>query len=903
MSIHSLDLVHASLVAAPLSLDAFVHTPSLVALSRGHAGLTRETAPLWERVERSLSPRMHGVSLASLVLARDRAWFCNPAAAAFDQSIPLADYLVYVARQWVHHDGAGPVLVAPETLEETPFEVLARWRWMSLVLPADVLVAAACAAHREEREPLADQPILASRMLLRLLRDDSLLPSTGVAETHVHGNAALSFGDLWSNWLSALGDDVRFRLSEDRDLPLGSWNRFRSMSLCAAIVREALSRFVSMPDWQREPGFESWFHGHSPSAMRVRVVDVAAVSDGMLVAAWRAAFASLATGVATDDDGYIDAWGRIWRALRTGSPGPSPRSRASVETRFTTRALRYLRYRPTDALFARLFWQYLRLRVALFRTITLEPGTPGLDWFSRTDRRVALFRHQQFYAERVEQGISNASAGVTLRAFEPRFVPDTNETDARRTLVGLLRGALRAREGSRSRFEWSQWEFGVVFHFAKTDRSVHRARDDSDSPALLADPTHSDNLAYAEWIDENTRRAEALCALFERYPESLLLVRGVDVAGRELSMPTWPATSMIRAVRAASCSAAHEARRRWPALELDELRCTFHTGEDYRHLTEGLRRVHEVIEACLIRRGDRLGHAIALGDPPERWMREQRAAITTRVDRLHDLLWELDRYADGSLRPPSGRVQRAEEEARSHICVLFAGVERDAVDLRAHRNARRWLLSPYVQRQLGYSIIRENVEPQPPSVSLREWELLRFCVQDRRFFERSFEPVTVPFDQAEFEMVRDAQRWLRRIVTEREITVEANPSSNLLVADYGAIDEHPVFRLLPLQSRRNETPVFVSLNSDDPIVFATRLGDEYAYIFNALRKANVSAPEAIEWLDRVRENAIRSRFTLAASSSDEALEWLLTRLTEGETERTQQLEFQWATAERPWGGR
>jgi hypothetical protein len=907
MAVRSLDLVHAWIVAAPFSFDAFASTPHLLALERSNAGLAGATHALWTLTEEALRPRLDGVSLATLEHLRDRAWFCDPEARALARSTPLVDYLAHVAAQWIDHNGGHPVLAEPTSLAVGASDRIAQWRWMSLVLPADLIVAAACIGGDNGTAPLDDHPSLASRLLARLVHDEPATTQAGVAETHVHGNAALSFGDLWGNWLASASDEPSASAARmAAPAPFETVGRLRSIALCAVLTREAMGRFLEEPDWARAQGFDPWFEATACGALRDGVAiarDVYGVEPWNVAAVWRQSFASLRAGELDCDEEQALRRRLLWRAVQRDGSVFERRTagrRVSDETILTQRALRYLRYRRDDAPFAQLFWQYVRLRVALFRTITLEPGTPGLDWFNRTDRRVALFRHGRFRADRLAQGIANASAGVALRAYEARFVPEETVGELRRSCVEMIEGALVAREGSRSRHEWSRWEFGLVYHFAKSDRSERSPREEASAPALLADPSCSDGLAYGEWIAQNTRRAEALSALLDGSSEALLVVRGVDVAGRELSMPTWPTTSMLRAVRDASCRAAREARQRWPALGLQELRCTYHCGEDYRHLTEGLRRVHEVFEAGLVRRGDRLGHAIALGEPPQRRARESRPAITTRLDRLHDLLWELDRYAEGAFRPPPGRVERAEEESRTHIAALFAAPSKLSIDLREHRDARRWLLVPRVQRQLGYAIARDIDEQDLPNITPRGWSILRAYAESATLFERSLEPVTVAFDEAEYEMLELAQRWLRRVVTEREITVEANPSSNLLIADYGAIEEHPVFRLLPLQSRRTETPVLVSLSSDDPIVFATRLGDEYAYVFDALRSRGVSAPEALEWLDRVRENAIRSRFTLPPSSDDEALRWLLVRLREGATDETERVERAWARGDRCW---
>jgi hypothetical protein len=116
-----------------------------------------------------------------------------------------------------------------------------------------------------------------------------------------------------------------------------------------------------------------------------------------------------------------------------------------------------------------------------------------------------------------------------------------------------------------------------------------------------------------------------------------------------------------------------------------------------------------------------------------------------------------------------------------------------------------------------------------------------------------------------------------------EITVEANPSSNLLIADYLSAEDHPVFRLQPLPSapELEGEPVLVSINTDNPITFASCLADEFAHVYYALLRRGVPAQEALAWLDRVRENGHRSRFTLPSSARRFRLASLLPRQGRG----------------------
>jgi hypothetical protein len=104
-----------------------------------------------------------------------------------------------------------------------------------------------------------------------------------------------------------------------------------------------------------------------------------------------------------------------------------------------------------------------------------------------------------------------------------------------------------------------------------------------------------------------------------------------------------------------------------------------------------------------------------------------------------------------------------------------------------------------------------------------------------------------------------------RKVNRLEITIETNPSSNLTVGDLGDLAHHPLFQMMPLHPGATETPLLASLNTDDPLTFATSLTDEFAHLRFGLDRQGVDGPTALDFLDRLRVQALRSRFTLAAS--------------------------------------
>ena len=118
----------------------------------------------------------------------------------------------------------------------------------------------------------------------------------------------------------------------------------------------------------------------------------------------------------------------------------------------------------------------------------------------------------------------------------------------------------------------------------------------------------------------------------------------------------------------------------------------------------------------------------------------------------------------------------------------------------------------------------------------------------------------------EAEAVTGLQTAVRRTLGQRGITVEVNPSSNLLLADLGNLAQHPLWRLNPPPGVEIDAPpVSICIGSDDPLTFATNLPEEYQWLLDALVLAGCSGEQARQWLDRVRETGLENRFTVRRS--------------------------------------
>ncbi|MCK6682737.1 MAG: hypothetical protein L6R30_10015 [Thermoanaerobaculia bacterium] len=557
---------------------------------------------------------------------------------------------------------------------------------------------------------------------------------------------------------------------------------------------------------------------------------------------------------------------------------PEGLSPDSILVRLAARHLETLeRERSPDGVsdFEALYFRYQWFRTRLFQFGVEHPETSGLEWFSSVYQRMKRLG-RRLDGMRLATALRVDRDGMWLGAIELRTVP---ETSRRRVVAGARRFVEEATETLMAPLDTGRpairgVETGLVLHFVKDQRPAARP---GQGPAReYGDPASPPYYCrYGQWASRALRQAQAVAAALKLRPRLLLVLRGVDIANRELSVPTWVTFLPLALVRRASEEAALKLADETPELGAEPFRTTYHCGEDFVRLVQGLRRVHEPIEFGFIREEDRLGHAVALGTDPESWSGRFPDVFQESGERLDDLLWELERYSRGDVEPVAGRPDVVREEIRTLAKKVF--LEKAAPETLIE--LRRWLHEPSNLNRLGYPRLFRNASSRPKG-------LRGSFLCGRAEWRRCREPVRVPATPEEVVFLQRAQIFVRGELQRLKVTVEANPTSNLVIGDMESFLHHPVFALAPLANQSDSTPVKVSINSDNPLTFATCLAQEYAFVLDALLRAEVSEQEAEEWIRRARENGWCSRFTLAASAQAGDVTMLQRQLSLGERRRS-----------------
>jgi hypothetical protein len=847
----------AEIEAWPFASDVAL-AQRTIRLVRMTAGVLDEpTEQLAKALEGSLRTQAGGASLEVLSQLRDGVWFRGG-----EFEVPLARVLTRLAQE--HFVPQGGRIGLRHSHELPLAEAASRVRWLSFRMPLDLAIAAMAADSGHD--PTTDRISLVTPNLARVLDNPS-------AETHLHVGAAVPFEVMWSGLMRGLAGNTpeERKLERGGPPPFGKAPRFLRMLLLAAITRTVLGRFLwrvermgSIPfarflqdELPEDLGRVEWPWG-SRDLLRLhhRILDElhgVTTTGTLTLPQLRGAYRHLIGPVPTRRPGSLTEV--LERDPLAGWLLPSP-GLAVPETRFASRVIRLLLGRSaSDELLAATFWQYERIRCITYRHLVEEPGTAGLDWFTRHYNRISALR-ETVDELTFESALAVESQDLHLGSLEARTAPDERWYQVLHYVRGVARQAARFEPlPGRDRPE-----VGLVLHFIKSREWSTRG-----GKRLQADPRHlAFGSRYGPWFHEQRQRALAVERALRHSPELLLVLRGLDVANLELSIPTWPLVPLFQRLRAVSAELSGQLARLRPRWQVSPLRATIHAGEDFRRLVEGLRRIHETIEFGLLSYGDRIGHGIALGLTPVTWASSSRIVMQPAEERLDDLLWELARYQRGDLPADVGRVEFVRAEARRLSRDIYGP---EVIDVDDQIQARRLRHAPALLDQLRYPF----VGPRPPSNRLAEHVWLHLTNAD--VFERGQRPIEIMAHDHELRMLEAAQRWLRAELGRLEITVESNPSSNLLIGALPNVEEHPVFRLQHLRGTSSGTDpaVQVSVNVDNPLTFSSRLADEFAHLYFALLRKNVAAADALAWINEAREHGWRSRFTLHASAEREAL--------------------------------
>lgn len=833
------------------------------------------TRELWRACESQYAPHT-GWSLDRLVTARDLGWFGERATAS---PVPMHRYLAKLARAHLM-PRAGVTEINADT-ELSDLDAHDRYRWLTLALPEDLLMAA-LGVDPVPRRVDVDPPLLVRRLL-----------DLGVAEIHQHIGASMNFPLLWASTLAALaGAEIGPDDLASPGAPLGEGRHLIRWLLAAAVARCTLAEQIirrggSFHDFLTRSGFLKapvWTVSRFET-LRAILLALASGDEKHLpdFAPLHDLYADIHPAVLRLRERPLESVEDAFRrcdpiALRLDLQGEG-----AGERWFLRKSLAYLvsdeeRY---DTLFARIFWQTVRIRCLYYRTVVQRPLTGGLQWFIRFYERPGKLR-RPLDPILPEVSYHVDGEGHRIKALEFRTTAQDTAVKNGEYILEIVKSWQHVLSKNGPSFEP---ELGLVLHFAK-------ARDEKKTwlqgvpPAYWAnthtEPQKSGTVAldvdrgrFVTYFDGQARKARAVAELIAAVPSSLWLLRGLDIATDEMGVPTWVFVPLFRHIldEAARVSIHHDAG--------PPLRVTAHVGEDFRHLLEGMRRIYEQVHYLIGNAGGRLGHAVALGVEPRAWAESVGSILMPAEERLWDLVWEWRMYSKYRIKPefgaaaPPGRLDMLLNQVRDLSEQVFGRDDFDVVELaEAHHMLHRFLVPPHVRNPIidltfkTFVSAAERINLRNPDCPVRSpakvAAILNGYLDSESVFRRGQALVDVPIRGDEVAALVALQNAMRRGIGQNSIVVEVNPSSNLLIGDLLDLRNHPILRLNPPQPDPDgPPPISIALGSDDPLTFGTQLLHEYSLLHQAACAAGYPERIVQDWLESIRRTGMDARFTKA----------------------------------------
>lgn len=393
-------------------------------------------------------------------------------------------------------------------------------------------------------------------------------------------------------------------------------------------------------------------------------------------------------------------------------------------------------------------------------------------------------------------------------------------------------------------------------------------------------------LSYQMQRRNYSKQLVALRSLLFEYEMLSDFIVGIDAASDENSAEPWVFAPIYKYARDVKTYLKYGKK-----YKTNHLGFTFHVGEDFRHLITGLRRIDEVIEHFKYHSGDRIGHGIALGIDVEAWVRKHPVVILPRIEYLENLLWiwGIQKY-NKQFSGIDGFLERKIMELASNIYTTMEGINvyelweayckkfedisipedflssKDGNCCEQNKGENSTLQSSYTRRLFCCETDEKNAY-------VWNSQKLYLTYHCENYAKKMREPISVDTSELSLDTVKDIQNLVAMKLSKNGIVVETNPTSNRTIGEVEDIFNHYILNLKSINrndksKEKSYSDIMVTINTDDPSVFHTGLGNEFAYIYYSLVNQGYSKHDVLNWIDEVRENGISASFIKQRSRNE-----------------------------------
>lgn len=358
-------------------------------------------------------------------------------------------------------------------------------------------------------------------------------------------------------------------------------------------------------------------------------------------------------------------------------------------------------------------------------------------------------------------------------------------------------------------------------------------------------------------LRENIKNTALTIAKYNKsYDRTYQKLIGVDAAGAELNTRPEVFSQTFRYLR-----------QHVPGIKM-----TYHIGEDFFDVVDGLRAVDELLRFCEWSKQDRMGHALVLGqDVLKYYERRNNWIALPRQVLVDNIVWL--RHRASAL----GNIAAEKELDKLYNRYFLELYNMNIEDFPCEVYYQSWLLrgdnpecynDNYRNQQDFWSRCNmiEKKEIQQARDNGKAVKLYRFYHYDKTIKENGQVCVDLKISKRLVSFIDIVREEMLNEIEKEEFMIECNPSSNFKIGDIDNYIEHPIFKFYAtpnLLKNKLVHNISVSINTDDKGIFNTSLEREYALLAAAYSKEHPTKSEQkdlFKWLDAIRKMGLEQSF-------------------------------------------
>lgn len=546
------------------------------------------------------------------------------------------------------------------------------------------------------------------------------------------------------------------------------------------------------------------------------------------------------------------------------------------------------------------FYLYLVIKANIRRELVQANINVGFDNFLKYQDRKDIFVEDSIYeGVYIRMAVRDTIYNQHIKSLEARIAPK-NDMQKNRNAIHKYDEWITESLSEKEKEKLLDVYFYVI-HFAKESERIN-----SEHPFL-------EEYRHYRKRQEVREQSVAIAALRESAAPEAARIKGIDACSPEI----WCRPEVFaQAFRFLKNHWVNEDQ--FTSTGCKTLLATYHVGEDFLDVIDGLRAIDEAIHFLNLRCGDRLGHALALGIDIDDWYKGKSYRILiNKMGYMDNLVWLYAKLRKYNIEGCDGvksyiekrfheyfveiyennivkeKVQSVVEKAKAYFnkCGIVHGYNHDNLMFGINEYYDAWKLrgdNPELYRDGFFKLQGEMMDEwddyavnkeYPQNYKIRynpETAILYHMYHfDQNVKIVGDQMVEVKVSHSMVEAVKKVRDRMQREICSIGIGIETNPSSNYLIGTFRRYDRHPITSWynygLTLDQRALERcpQMQVSINTDDQGVFSTYIENEYAYLALALEKCRDENGDAVynrtmilQWLDHVRKMGLDQSFNL-----------------------------------------